>query len=185
MSILGRLLFAVSAIAPLATAGLVLPTADGKRVDPFHHGSAKAVVFVFTRSDCPISNRYAPEIERLYDKFRGDSVDFWLVYIDRTESAEAILKHTEEYGYHFGALLDRGHELVKIAKPAVTPEVAVYTGGQMVYRGRIDDRYVAFGKARQAAVHHDLEDVLDAIVAGHPVTPATTRAIGCFIEDLE
>jgi len=71
----------------------------------------------------------------------------------------------------------------------VTPEVVVFvpgrTGQKMVYRGRIDDWYVDFGKARPAPTTHDLEQVLQEIVAGRQVTPETTHAIGCFIADLK
>jgi hypothetical protein len=163
----------------------VLSTLDGRRIDPLAAERAKAVVLVFTRSDCPISNRYAPEVERLYERFGPGGFDFWLVYVDATESEDAIRKHVREYGYRFGALLDRRHDLVNLAKPVVTPEVAVYSRGQLVYRGRIDNRYVAFGTARQSASEHDLENVLDAIASGRELKPRTTRAIGCFIEDLK
>ena len=165
--------------------GAVLATLDGKRVDPLANAKTKAVVLVFTRSDCPISNRYAPEIERLYETFESRGVDFWLVYIDGAESADSIRKHVHDFGYRFGALLDRKHELVRIAKPLVTPEAAVYAKGQLIYRGRIDNRYVAFGKTRGAATEHDLQMVLEEVVAGRAVQPRTTRAVGCFIEDLK
>ena len=39
---------------------------DGRRIDPFAAAPAiRANAFVFTTTDCPISNRYAPEIRRL------------------------------------------------------------------------------------------------------------------------
>ena len=170
--------------AALAGSGLVIPTLDGQRIDPLQT-QAKAVVLLFTRSDCPISNRYAPEIERLYEKFGPGGIVFWLVYVDAREPASAIRAHVREYGYRLGVLLDRKHELVGMAKPSVTPEAAVYTGGRMVYKGRIDDRYVAFGQARQKATEHDLEQVLESIAAGRAVAARTTHAIGCFIEDLK
>jgi hypothetical protein len=66
----------------------------------------------------------------------------------------------------------------------VTPEAAVFVSGQIVYRGRIDNRYVAFGKTRPAPTAHDLEAALETILKGKPVTNATTTAIGCFIPDL-
>jgi hypothetical protein len=55
----------------------------------------------------------------------------------------------------------------------------------MLYRGRIDDRYVAFGKARPAPTRRDLEETLDALLEGKLPEPVTTTAIGCFIADLE
>jgi hypothetical protein len=167
----------------LLIAAIALPTLDGKRVDPLTNTHAKAVVLLFTRSDCPISNRYAAEVERLHGRFR--EFDFWLVYVDPSQTEDAIRNHVREYGYRFGALLDRRHELARMAHVTVTPEAAVYSRGELVYRGRIDDRYVAFGKARQNPTEHDLEDTLKAIESGRPVQPRTTHAIGCFIEDLE
>jgi AhpC/TSA family len=184
-NLLRLIILVFSVAASLAGTGIVLSTLDGRRVNPLGDSSAKAVVFVFTRSDCPISNRYAPELERLYEKYGPSGIDFWLVYVDPSESDDSIRRHVHEYGYRFGALLDRKHQLVAMAKPVVTPEVAVYAGGQMVYRGRIDNRYVSFGQARRAATEHDVEQVLESLAAGRPVAPRTTHAIGCFIEDLK
>ena len=66
----------------------------------------------------------------------------------------------------------------------VTPEVAVLSADQkLLYRGRIDDRYIDFGKDRPEPTVRDLERALDAIVAGKPVPVAETRAIGCILSD--
>ncbi len=160
----------------------------GRRVEPFQTKDAKAIVFIFIRTDCPISNRYAPEVERLYKKFVARGIHFWLVYPDPDESTEAIGRHLKEYNYHPGALRDPQHTLVKMTNVQVTPEAAVFVpdgeGKRMIYRGRIDDRYVAFGRARPAPTRRELEQVLEAIVAGKTVSPRTTTAIGCFIPEL-
>jgi thiol-disulfide isomerase/thioredoxin len=107
----------------------------GKPVDPLHGDRSKAVVLVFVRTDCPISNRYAPTIQRLSAEYAG-KVTFWLVYPDRKESAIAIQKHLEEYGYKLPALRDPQHSLVKLAEAQVTPEVALFDGRQLVSRFR-------------------------------------------------
>ena len=143
-------------------------------------------MFLFTRTDCPISNRYAPEVHRLHAKFANRGVDFWLVYPDPDESAEAIRQHIEEYDYALRPLKDPEHTLVRLTEARVTPEAAVFAGvGNMVYRGRIDDRYVDFGKARAAATTHDLEQALLATLDGRPVADPTTEAVGCYIPPLE
>ena len=161
---------------------------DGQIIKPLAGTDALAVLFVFTRSDCPISNRYAPELQRLYQKFSPLDITFWLVYVDPEETAHSIRTHLKEYGYPFGALRDPKHELVRLTGARVTPEVAVFvpdgTRQRMVYRGRIDDKYVDFGKERPEATTHDLEYVLDAILDGKPVKTETTPAVGCFISDL-
>ena len=51
---------------------------QGRAVDPLANAEARLSVLVFLRSDCPISNRYAPEIRRLHARFapRGVAFDF-------------------------------------------------------------------------------------------------------------
>jgi hypothetical protein len=81
------------------------------------------------------------------------------------------------------ALRDPDHALVKAAGATITPEAAVFAGGHVVYRGRIDDRYVDLGLERPAATKRDLADALTAVMSGKPVHPPTTQAVGCFIAD--
>src|SRR5258706_16318986 len=131
------------------TNDLRLPDLDGRQIEPLRAKDAKAIVFIFIRTDCPISNRYAPEVRRLYDKFSKSCVRFWLVYPDPDELSEIIRTHIEEHEYRLTPLRDPEHKLVKMTGVQVTPEAAVFSpSGRMVYRGRIDNRYVAFGKAR-------------------------------------
>ena len=73
---------------------------------------------------------------------------------------------------------------VRLTGVTVTPEVAVMQGERVLYRGRIDDRYVAFGVERPKATTHDLEDALTAAIAGKPIANRETRAIGCILSDL-
>ena len=186
MTLLALLLACSAAIASVQTKVLDL---DGRPVNPFAGPASTAIVFLFTRTDCPVSNRYAPEIQRIYEEFEPGHVVFWLVFVDPSESPNAIRRHVSEYGYHMGVLRDPSHALVKFTGVRVTPEVAVYVSNgsvpRMAYRGRIDDKYVDFGKERPQPTTHDLERVLKAIVEGKPLKTETTRAVGCFISDLE
>jgi hypothetical protein len=147
--------------------------------------SAKAIVFVFTSTDCPISNRYAPELRRLADTFASQGIVFRLIYPNPADEASAIHEHMTAYAYAgaFDAFRDPAHALVKFTGATVTPEAVVYAKGRVVYRGRIDDRYVDLGLERPAPTVHDLADALTAVLAGRPVTHSTTQAVGCFIAD--
>lgn len=157
----------------------------GASADPTGSES-KAVVCLFTRTDCPVSNSYAPEVRRIFEKFSPRGVSFYLVYPDPDESPQMIQKHLKEYSYPFPGLRDPKHELVKLAGAKVTPEAAVFDGsGKQLYRGRIDDRYVDFGKMRAAPTVRDLELELEAILAGKAAPAAGGPAIGCFIADLK
>jgi hypothetical protein len=145
----------------------------------------KAIVFLFTSTDCPISNRYAPEVRRIADAFGSKGVVFRLVYPNPSEDARAIREHMAAYAYAgiAEAVRDPKLALAKFAGATVTPEAAVVVGGKVLYRGRIDDRYVDLGRERPAPTRRDLFDTLTAILAGKPAPLATTQAVGCFISD--
>ena len=145
----------------------------------------KAIVFVFTSTDCPISNRYAPEVQRVVGQFSSKSVVFRLIYPNPADQAGAIREHMAAFSYEgaLEALRDPAHTLVKFTKATMTPEAVVVAGGRVVYRGRIDDRYVDLGVERPSPTVHDLADALAAVLAGKPVPHATTQAVGCFIAD--
>lgn len=158
---------------------------DGKSVDPLHLSAGKIVVLVFVRTDCPISNRYAPAIQRLSSKFSGDA-SFWLVYVDKKESTETIRRHNMEYGYKLPALRDAKHELVKLTGAQITPEAAVFDKQRhLVYHGRIDDWYKELGRAQRAATTHELEDAIRSAIGGTAPPVAAAPAVGCYISDLE
>jgi hypothetical protein len=161
-------------------------------VQPFEDSSARAVVLIFTRTDCPISNRYAPEVKRIYDSYAAQGVRFFLVYPDRDETAAAIEKHRSEFGYPMPGIQDPTHQWVSRAHAVVTPEAAVFIPSaanqkgdwRLIYHGRIDDRYIDFGKSRREPSVHDLQNAIAAALAGRKVSPAETKSIGCFIADL-
>lgn len=157
----------------------------GKPEDPFASHAA-ATVLLFVRTDCPITNRYAPELQRLAQKFKTRSVAFWLVYPDPDEAPRHIEDHMHEYGFPGHPLRDPHHVLVHEAHATVAPEAAVFNAsGKLMYHGRIDDRYVDIGKTRPAAQVHDLEDAINAVLSGKSIAHPETRAVGCSLADIE
>jgi hypothetical protein len=162
--------------------GATLDLAGNAR-DPFA-APARARVFLFVRTDCPISNRYAPEFRRIAAEFEG--VEFWLVYPDRTDSIANIQRHLVDYGFPGQVVRDPGHDLVKRSHATTAPEAAVFdSNNKLVYHGRIDDLYVDPGRTRPQARTHDLEDAISAVLEGRPLRQPETRAIGCSIEDVK
>jgi hypothetical protein len=157
----------------------------GNPRDPFAV-PAPARVLVFVRTDCPVTNRYAPEIQRLSGEFASEGVTFWLVYPDPSETVEHIQKHRLDYAFPGQPLRDPRHELVKRAHAVTAPEAAVFDSkGALMYHGRIDDLWVTPGRARPMPTTHDLEDAIAAVLAGKAPKPAETRAIGCSLADVE
>jgi len=166
--------------AALGTMGL-----DGKAVDPFTV-NAKVRVLVFVRTDCPISNRYAPELKRLNHEFAARGAVFSIVYADPSETTTNIRHHMEEYAFPGAAIRDPSHLLVRRAKVTITPEAAVFSGsGELLYHGRIDNRYIEVGKSMPSPTRHDLEDAIAAALDGRPQPEASAPAVGCYLADVE
>jgi hypothetical protein len=158
---------------------------EGKSVNPLAASGGRIVVLVFLRRDCPISSRYAPVIQKVSSERRND-VSFWLVFPDKTDTSKAIEKYLQDYGYRLPGLRDPEHVLVKLAQAETTPEVAVFDRNRhLVYHGRIDNWYVDFGRPRPAPTTHELNDAIDAALAGKPVTPSAVNGVGCYISDVQ
>lgn len=138
----------------------------------------------FITHDCPIANSYAPKIRSLCDEYAKRGVTCKLVYADPSHTADRIRKHQQDYSLStIPAIVDREHQLVKTYQPKVTPEAVVLAQDKVVYRGRIDDRWVGWGQKRQQASREDLRDALNRALAGDR-NLVETKAVGCWIADL-
>lgn len=187
------LVIALLCVAPTVARQIDPHTAidlDGRAVDPLHASPpVRATVLLFTRTDCPIANRFAPTIERLRASYEPRGIRFWLVFVDPSQSGEEIRAHLTAFAQHSGAVRDPRHALVTMTGATRTPEAAVFVhdgpAPRLVYRGRIDNRYVDVSRARPRPTRRDLEEALDNILGG--ATSGVTRntqPIGCVIADL-
>jgi len=175
-------LCAACAAAPGAL--LLLPDPGGALHAPLEVEGA-ASVLIFTTTDCPIANGYAPEIRSIAAAYAARGVAFWLVHVDPDASAEAARRHAAEYALPGTILLDRRHALVRELGVEVTPEACLLDAkGRVRYQGRIDDRYADFGKQRPEPTVHDLRAALDAVLAGGAVAEPRTRAVGCYVPEV-
>lgn len=167
-------------------AAVSLTDIDGKTHDVLDASSKRANILYFITNDCPISNQYAPEINRICSEYAAQDVGCYLVYIDPSLRPQAIRKHMAEYGHDCcPAIHDVEHELVKRLGAEVTPEATLLSAsGEVLYQGRINNFYAALGKPRRMVTVHDLRDALEAALAGKPAANRKTQAVGCFIPDL-
>jgi thiol-disulfide isomerase/thioredoxin len=143
---------------------------------------ARAAVFYFIMPDCPISQSYVPEMNRIADAYAARGIRFFAVQADLAATAATVRQHVREYGYRFPVLLDPRQLLVRRTGASVTPEVIVITpGGSVLYQGRIDNRVVSLGTTRPQATEFDLRNALTAVLAHRPVPLPKTTAYGCLI----
>jgi AhpC/TSA family len=157
---------------------------NGRVHTPLTQPGKAATVFFFLLPDCPISNSYAPEIKRICADYEGKKVALFVVHADPDVSVDQAKKHAAEYGLLCPVLRDPSHVLVKRTGVTMAPEVAVLgPDRKMLYRGRIDDLYMDYGKRRAAPTQRDLRNALDALLQGKAVPTPTTKALGCHLPD--
>lgn len=191
-SYFSRYTSALVAFFVLLTSAVAAPAAHvavrdttGKWHRPQEVKGNKASVLLFVAHDCPISNSYAPEINRLQAQYGQQNIHFYVVYADSKITAAAARKHARDFAFQSTLLLDTKHVLAKATGAMVTPEaVVLLPGGKLMYRGRIDNKHVAYGKTRRAPTQRDLRDALQLVLNGKtPKQPILTTAVGCFIPE--
>jgi hypothetical protein len=154
---------------------------DGHSYRLFVSGTGVTVLF-FVTVDCPITNSYMPEMRRIATAYAPRKIAFFAVYSDPSLTVSAIRHHAADFGLDMPAIDDTAHVLVRKAGATVNPEAALFAnGGQVVYRGRIDNWYVDLGLRRAAATEHYLRRALDETLSGKPVTTAEVPPVGCSI----
>ena len=146
----------------------------------------KYIAAIFVATDCPISNRYLPLLTRMSTQFAPQGVSLWLVYPNPGDTLAAVRAHQSKYpAASLPQLLAPDPRFLAHAHVHVTPEAAIFQRDAMhqpvLWRGRIDDRYLSFGTQRPVATRHDFADALNAVVAGRQPAPPAGPPIGCAI----
>jgi hypothetical protein len=145
--------------------------------------AAKAEVLFFVSTDCPISNSFAPEIQRICRDYAAKGVGCSLFYEDFQVDTAAVHKHLAEYGYdHIPAVIDADGRVAAKAHATITPQAVVIDSADKIrYLGRINNFYAELGKPRRVVTVHDVRDALDSVLAGKTVANPETKALGCYI----
>ena len=177
-------------VLPVVAADRDLPAASEVRLDDVNGkmqrviaaDERKATVLFFVLHDCPVANSYAPEISRIAEEYAARGVRCFVVYAEADLPAREAKQHAKDYAYRCPALIDSDHFLVSLAKATVTPEAAIFSAtGDLIYRGRIDDRAVRPGLKKPEPEVRDLRTALDDLLDGRLKTPRFTKAVGCYI----
>jgi len=161
-----------------------LSDAQGAKHTAGQWHDAKAVVVFILGTECPVANGYAPLMQRLADAYGSRGIKFYGLHPDPDVTAKLAADHATDYALKFPVLLDGQQQLASQMGVKVLGEVVVLLPtGQVVYRGRIDDRFSTSGKRRDAATSNELESALQAILAGKQPA-AAPPAFGCPIPKL-
>jgi thiol-disulfide isomerase/thioredoxin len=141
----------------------------------------KAFVLVFTNTSCPLVQRYLPVLKQMEKTYRDKGVQFLAVNVGAEDSIVAMASQMVRHEMEFPFVKDFEGECLEALEVRRTPETVVLDGQRTLrYRGRIDDQY-RLGGTRAAATRHDLQEAIDAVLAGREVAVKETPVDGCLI----
>lgn len=121
-------------------------------------------------------------MKRLAAEYSKRGVDWCGIFPDQKLTRSQLGEWVKEYQVDFAVALDPGLVQTQRARATVTPEAAVFMDQKLVYRGRIDDRYSGYGKSRPEPSQRDVQEAIEAVLAGKAPAFRSTRSWGCFIE---
>ncbi|GGG75645.1 hypothetical protein GCM10007415_04090 [Parapedobacter pyrenivorans] len=166
---------------------------DDKRYTLDSFKDAKLLVIVFTCNHCPTAQAYENRIIAFTSAYASKGVQVVAIspnadaavrfdelgYTDLNDSFEEMKIRYKDKGYNFPYLYDgETQEVAEQYGPVVTPHAFVFDERRILrYVGRIDDDE-HIGRAKT----FDLTNAVDELLAGQPVTTATTRTFGCSVK---
>jgi len=164
-----------------------LKNVDGKMVSLSNFRNAKGFIVVFTCNHCPYAVAYEDRILALDAKYKP--LGYPVIAINPNDPAvqpkdsyEAMIVRANEKKFTFPYLFDEGQTIYPQYGATRTPQIFILQkdGNRNLVRyiGAIDNNY----KDANDVTEKYVENAIDALLAGKPVTTLTTVAVGCTIK---
>jgi peroxiredoxin len=139
--------------------------------------SGRVLVLVFWAFKCPVVLASDERLRSIQAKYRDAGVEVLAVNSNNNESPLEIRHNAANLGLPYPVLLDEDGVLAEKLKATQTPTFYVIDRqGILRYQGALDSK-----KPGDSGRGSSLEDALNEILAGKPVTTPETRASGCSI----
>ena len=156
-------------------------------VDGNHHSlsslaGSRATVVVFIGNGCPTVRAYEQRLIALQETWRSRGVEVIAInannaFLSPPDTFEEMVRRAGDQRFNFPYLKDDDRAVAKRFAAICTPHAFVLDGNfRVAYAGRIDDSRVG-----DKITSRDLEEAVEEVVAGRPVTVAHTDPFGCSI----
>jgi len=164
-----------------------LKNVDGKMISMSNYKDAKGFIVVFTCNHCPYAKAYESRIMALDKKYASKGYPVLAINPNdpntvEEDSFENMVARSKEKNYSFPYLFDESQDIAHAFGATRTPHVFIVQkeNGKNIlkYIGAIDNN----SEDAKSATVHFVEDAVDALLAGKPVTTTETKAIGCTIK---
>ncbi len=145
----------------------------------------KGTVVMFICNHCPFVKHLNSAISEMARTYQPMGIGFIAIssndIVNFPQDAPDVMKLTaKNEGYVFPYLYDHNQEVARSFDAACTPDFYVFdAASKLVYRGQFDDSRPGNGIP---ITGKDLQNALDALLVGHPISPNQKPSIGCNIK---
>ena len=163
---------------------LKLADISGKNITLANAKGDVGTLVVFSCNTCPWVIRWEDRYVSLANTYAQKGIGMIAVNSNAArfggeDSLEEMLEHAKNNGYNFPYAQDPESELASAFGATKTPHIYLFNGDdKLVYRGAIDDN----AKNAKKVDEPFLANAIDALLAGNPINPQTTKALGCSIK---
>ena len=163
---------------------LELADISGKNITLANAKGDAGTLVIFSCNTCPWVIRWEDRYVSLANTYAQKGIGMIAVNSNAArfggeDSLEEMVEHAKNNGYNFPYAQDPESELASAFGATKTPHIYLFNGDdKLVYRGAIDDNAK---NAKKVDVPF-LANAIDALLAGNPINPQTTKALGCSIK---
>ena len=163
---------------------LELADISGKNITLANAKGEAGTLVVFSCNTCPWVIRWEDRYVSLANTYAQKGIGMIAVNSNAArfggeDSLEEMVEHAKNNRYNFPYAQDPESELASAFGATKTPHIYLFDGDdKLVYRGAIDDNAKNAKKVDEPFV----ANAIDALLAGNPINPQTTKALGCSIK---
>ncbi|MCF8464861.1 MAG: thioredoxin family protein [Flavobacteriales bacterium] len=164
---------------------LKMESVDGKKTSLADLAKENGLCVIFSCNTCPYVIGWEDRYNELEAACAKNKVGFVLVNSneakrDGDDSLSEMKAHAKEKGYgKYAYVVDENHVVADAFGATKTPDVFLFNGKmELAYKGAIDDNM----KQKDSVTEPYLKNAVEAMVAGKPINPGETKAIGCSIK---
>jgi peroxiredoxin len=147
--------------------------------------SDSIAVYLFLSETCPICQSTTLEMRKIQEIIEDKPITMAGIFPnEKLSTFESRKQFGRRYKLKFPLLSDSLQKMTLLYDVQVTPEVVMINlkTKEILYRGLIDNSYVAIGKRRQVVNEHYLLDALEATLNQQEIQVKQTTPVGCFIQ---
>ena len=157
---------------------------SGKNITLSNAKGDAGTLVIFSCNTCPWVIRWEDRYVTLANTYAPKGIGMIAVNSNAArfgseDSLEEMVEHAKNNGYNFPYAQDPGSKLATAFGATKTPHIYLFNADdKLVYLGAIDDNAK---NAKKVEVPF-LANAIDALLAGKPINPQATKALGCSIK---